>query len=287
MEQRSEEWFTARKGRVTASMVGAILGVAPYQTRAQALRRMVRDTLGAEPEFTDNIATEYGTANEPGALIDYKLQSSHDVQDVGFVSFEDWAGASPDALLNDNGLLEIKCPFGKRKDAEPKFKPIDDQPHYYAQVQFQLYCTGREWAEFYQWSPAGDKVETVLLDMDWQALNLPVLRQFYAEYLDALQDPAEYLAPERVEIDSTTAAKMLAEYDEMCEAEDRAKDRKKEIMEELVRMSGDKSALVCGRKLTKVESKGSVSYAKALAAAAPGFDVEPYRGKGSVSWRLS
>ncbi|MEI2685336.1 MAG: hypothetical protein V9G14_02925 [Cypionkella sp.] len=68
MEQRSEEWFAERKGRVTASMVGAILGLSPNLSRAGAMRRMVRDAHGAEPEFFGNIATQYGERNEDGAV---------------------------------------------------------------------------------------------------------------------------------------------------------------------------------------------------------------------------
>ncbi len=114
MEQRSEEWFEARKGRVTASMVGAILGVSPNLSRAGAMRRMVRDAHGAEPEFTGNIATQYGERNEDGAVDEYYMETGNKVQ-VGFVTKEDWAGCSPDSLINDDGGLEAKCPFGKRE----------------------------------------------------------------------------------------------------------------------------------------------------------------------------
>ena len=68
MEQRTWEWFEARKGRITASSVGAILGHAPYATRDDVMRRMVREYHGAPEEFEGNIATEYGTRNEAGAL---------------------------------------------------------------------------------------------------------------------------------------------------------------------------------------------------------------------------
>ena len=141
MEQRSEEWFAARKGRVTASMVGAILGVSPNLSRAGAMRRMVRDAHGAEPEFTGNIATQYGENNEAGAIAEYQMETGRTVNPVGFVTREDWAGCSPDGLIGDDGGLEVKCPFGKRKEGD--LKPLDDQPHYYAQVQFSLWVTGR------------------------------------------------------------------------------------------------------------------------------------------------
>ena len=157
MEQRSEEWFEARKGRVTASMVGAILGVSPNLSRAGAMRRMVRDAHGAEPEFTGNIATQYGERNEDGAVDEYYMETGNKVQKVGFVTKEDWAGCSPDGLINDDGGLEAKCPFGKRETGE--LLPLAEQPHYYAQVQFSLWVTGRKFWHFYQWTAHQTKLE--------------------------------------------------------------------------------------------------------------------------------
>ena len=67
MEQRSEKWFAARKGRVTGSMVGAVLGLDPNCTRAEAMRRMVRSWQGLPSEFQGNIATQWGINHEDEA----------------------------------------------------------------------------------------------------------------------------------------------------------------------------------------------------------------------------
>ena len=286
MEQRSEEWFKARAGRITASSVGAILGLSPHTTRDDVMRRMVREAVGAEKEFTGNIATEYGEYNEPGALLDFQLDIGMTVEPCGFIAFEDWAGASPDGLIGKNAILEIKCPFGKRKDEKPEFKLLKDQPHYYAQVQFQLLCTGRTLAYFYQWSPKGTMLDMASVDHAWRDENLPKLRQFYAEYLDAVKDPFEHLKPRRVVVDTPEASRMLREWDELTEAIDNATERKKVILEDLARLAGQSNAEICGRKLTLVKKDGAVSYAKALKAIAPDADLEPYRGAPSQYWKL-
>ena len=68
--QRSKEWFEKRKGLITGSSVGAILGVNPWRTPADVMRSMVREYHGAESEFKGNIATEYGTLKQlPISLI--------------------------------------------------------------------------------------------------------------------------------------------------------------------------------------------------------------------------
>jgi len=287
MEQRSAEWFEARRGMVTASAVGGILGNSPYQKRADVLRAMVRSYHGAESEWGSNIATEYGTRNEYGALVEFEMETGLTVQAVGFITREDWAGCSPDGLLSDHAGLEIKCPFGKRNDENPKFKTLREQPHYYDQVQFSLWVTDRMSWLFYQWSPGGAVLEPVSVDQVWQDENLPKLRQFYAEYLDAVKTPDDYLEPLRVEVDTFEAQRIVAEYDQLSEAIDNATSRKKELLAEMVRLSGDRDAIFGGRKLTLVKRAGSVSYAKAIAKYAPDADLEPYRGKASEGWRLS
>ena len=286
MKQRSPEWFSARKGRVTGSVAGAILGHAPYATRNDILRRMVRDYHGAESEFTGNIATRHGEIHEDGAITDFRLETGLDVEEVGFLPYEDWLGASPDGITSDGGVLEVKVPFSLRKSETPEFKSLADQPHYYAQVQIEMLCAEVTHAWFYQWSANGSKLERVDPDQEWLDENLPKLRQFHAEYLDAIKAPDEHLKPRRVQIDTAKAALMLQEWDDLAEAIERAEARKKALLEEFVLMAGNGNAEICGRKLTLVERAGSISYAKALAELAPGADLEKWRGKPSSSWRL-
>ena len=284
--QRSPEWFQARVGRVTGSSVGAILGLSPYQTRADVLRAMVRAYHGAPSEFTGNVATAWGTAMEPQARADYEMDTTQGVKEAGFVTFEDWLGASPDGYIGRNGLVEFKCPYGIRNESPTKFKTLHDQPHYNAQIQVQLFVTNRQWCHFYQWTPYGSDFLVCRRDNDWLATNIPALRQFHAEYLSEL-DNEDHLAPLRVTVDTPEAHKLVAEYDQLAEAIGLAEERKKEVLGMLVGLAGDRNAEVAGRKLTKVEKAGAVSYAKAIKALLPKADLEPYRGAASSFWKLS
>jgi len=284
MEQRTDAWYQARKGRITASQVGAILGNAPYATRADVMRRMVREWHGAPSEFEGNIATEYGTRNEAGALTEYIMETGEAVEAVGFVTREDWAGCSPDGLIGIDGGIEIKCPFGLRKDETPAFKSIFDQPHYYDQVQFSLWVTERDWWHFYQWSPRGTMLERMYASEDWRDENLPKLRQFYAEYLAERENPAIHLEPKRNVIDTPEAHRVMAEYDQICEAIENAEARKKELLADLVRIAGEKDAIIAGRRLTKTERAGAIAYAKAVKDLLPNADLEKWRGNASSYW---
>jgi putative phage-type endonuclease len=287
MEQRSQQWHEARIGLVTASSVGAILGLDPHRDSNDVLRSMVRTAHGAEPEFTGNVATEYGTFHEAGALNEYMMETGNKVDQVGFLVCpgEPWIGASPDGIVGDFGLLEIKCPY-RLRSGEGEHKSIKEQPHYYAQMQVQMYCADAAWCDFYQWAPHSTMLERVPADDEWARKYLPRLKAFYESYLVELSNKA-HLQPMRKEIDNAHAAKLLSEYDHTCDQIDYLTTRKKEIIGELVQMAKERDALVCGRKLTKVESAGAVSYAQVVKKYCPDVDLEPFRGKASVSWRLS
>lgn len=288
IEQRTPEWFSARKKRVTASMVGAILGTSPYMSRADAMRSMVRDALGAEREFTGNVATEWGNQNEEGAIFEYEMETTHETIKSGFIPFEDWAGCSPDRLIGADGGLEVKCPFYIRNDPTPVFKTWAQQEHYMAQVQFSMFVTGRKWWHAWQWTPHGTKLETIKPDTDWLDVNIPALRQFHAEFLhEVSENPQEHLEPLRLTIDTPDAHKMVQEYDQLADAIERATERKGELLAQIVAASKDRNAIFAGRKLTKIEKAGSVSYAKAIKALLPKADLTPYTGKPSSFWKLS
>jgi len=284
MEQRSEEWFEARRGRVTASLVGGLLGLAPYMKPQEAFRALGRSVHGLSSEFEGNIATEYGTANEPLACAAYEMETGNTVEHVGFVPLDVWAGASPDGLIGEDGLLEIKCPFGKRKDESPEFASAADQPHYFAQMQFQMLCTGRTWCDFYQWSPHGSRLERVEFDGDWVAESAPILKEIWEKA--QASDKAEFDGPLRAQFDTPEAARLVAEYDDLRDAIDNAKDKQKDILARMVEMSGEKNAVIAGRNLTLTKRAGAISYAKAIKELLPNADLEPYRGKPSQFWGL-
>jgi hypothetical protein len=131
--------------------------------------------------------------------------------------------------------------------------------------------------------------EYVWKSEEWEAENLPRLRQFHAEFMDIVHSPelsAPYLEPKRVEIDTPEAFRLLTEYEELAEAIDNAEARKKELLAKLVTMAGERNALICGRKLTRTERVGSVAYGKIVKEHLPDLDLEAYRGKPSEYWGL-
>lgn len=279
MEQRSEAWFKARKGRITGSAVGAILGLAPYMSRDDVMRRMVREYHNQPSEFTGNAATQWGTQMEKVAIGDFEIERGHSVEDAPFVVWdEDWLGASPDGYIGDDHLIEVKCPYGLRNQNPPMFKSIDDQQHYYAQIQIQLLVTNREGCFFWQWSPYGTQSEYVPFDPLWVNENLPKLREFYAEYLNEREHNAwKYI----------DGGEVAARYQKAKAALDCAKAEMEEAKEALIAATNNEGGKIGDLTITRVKKKGAVSYQKAIKELLPDADLEPYRGKDSEYWRIS
>lgn len=119
MKQNTKEWHKARAGKLTASRVGAALGVNPWQKPDDLIRAMVREAHGAESEFVGNIATRYGHQHEPLAVLDYMSETGSMVEEAGFYTHpeHDWLGASPDGFVGTDFLscLRGSTPIVKRK----------------------------------------------------------------------------------------------------------------------------------------------------------------------------
>jgi putative phage-type endonuclease len=295
-QQRSPEWHAQRKLRLTGSRIGAILGLSPWQKPDDVLREMVREHHGAESEFTGNPATDWGNRHETQALLCFMRHTDLQVEQCGFFPYGDRMGASPDGLTSDGGVLEIKAPYGLRKGGE--FKPLEEQPHYAAQVQMELLATGRKHAYFAQYrAPYGDPlshdyvpeamhIERVEHDAGWIDRVLPELDLFYKRLLAELDNP-EHLEPLRVSIDTPEAGLLLTELDALRQRQKEDAEREKAIIAELVAQASDKNALVHGRKLTKTKDSKSTAYAKALAELAPGADLSKWESVKKGGWRLS
>lgn len=151
-EQGTDEWFAARLGVVTASKFKDVMAKGNGKTRRSYMIKLVAERLSGQMEkgFT-NAAMEWGTQTEPEARDSYAFLTGHDVQLVGFCKRNENEGASPDSLVNDDGLLEIKCP-NTSTQIETVLSGEVPSTHK-AQIQGQLYITEREWCDFVSFDP--------------------------------------------------------------------------------------------------------------------------------------
>jgi putative phage-type endonuclease len=155
--QGSEAWHQIRLGKVTASRVADV--IAKTKTGYSASRKnyaaelIVERLTGQRQEGFTNAAMQWGTDNEPAAREAYEFKSGLWVDQVGFLvhpRIKD-SGASPDGLVGDDGMLEIKCPnTATHLDTLTSGKP---DGRYITQMQWQMACADRAWCDFASFDP--------------------------------------------------------------------------------------------------------------------------------------
>lgn len=156
--QGEDAWRAARAGRVTASRICDVM--AKIKSGEAAGRRnyraqIVSEILTGQPQENGFVSAEmkFGTENEPFARAAYEIANDVMVSQVGLVIHPtiDRAACSPDGLLADDGLVELKCPNSATHiDYILKGEvPADYQP----QMLFQMACTGRTFCDFVSYDP--------------------------------------------------------------------------------------------------------------------------------------
>ncbi len=157
MQQQSDEWFAARLGKVTASRVSDLMATTKsgYSTSlANYMAELICERLtGQREESYTNGAMQWGTEKEPQARASYEFLQNATVLECGFVDHHSipMFGASPDGLIGDDGLVEIKCP---NTATHIEFLLTGCVPSKYVlQMQTQMACAGRKWCDFVSFDP--------------------------------------------------------------------------------------------------------------------------------------
>jgi putative phage-type endonuclease len=161
-EQQTEQWFTDRLGKVTASRLADVLAKTKTgysASRANYMTQLVLERITkTRAESYSNAAMEWGVTQEPFARAAYEAHTGQMVEEVGFIPHPtiEAAGASPDGLVGDDGMVEIKCPSSSTAlecwliHAQGG-NPVDAK--YYAQMQFQMRCADRSWCDYVVFDP--------------------------------------------------------------------------------------------------------------------------------------
>ena len=192
MEQRTEEWFNARLGKVTASRVADVL--AKIKSGESASRKnykmelVVQRLTGKAWESFTNAAMEWGTEQEPFARMAYEAHTSTFVKEEGFVDHPtiEGFGCSPDGIVGE-GLIEIKCP----NTANHIETVLENKApsKYIPQMQCQMACTGAKWCDFVSFDPRVPEdlqlfVVRVERDQEYIDSMEVEVKQFLSEVLD-------------------------------------------------------------------------------------------------------
>ena len=157
-DQGSAAWFADRCGKVTASRLADVMAYGkkgqPLKAREDYMAEIIAEQLtGDTAEHFVSKPMLWGIEHEPDARSRYEVERETFVDETGFVPHPtiEMAGASPDGLVGEDGLVEIKCP-NTATHIKTLIRRTAD-PQYMAQMQWQLACTGRKWCDFVSYDP--------------------------------------------------------------------------------------------------------------------------------------
>ena len=160
IEQGTAEWHAQRRGRFTSSRFGDLMknGKAA-QSMGEVCKSYILEiayeiVTGESVGFSGNAATDWGTEHEEFAVLHYEGVKGTMVDPVGFCAHPTnaYAGGSPDGLVDNDGIIEVKCPYNGLNHAK-NIVSNDFVQSYQWQVQGNLWVTGRQWCDMISFDP--------------------------------------------------------------------------------------------------------------------------------------
>jgi putative phage-type endonuclease len=191
LTQRTDAWFAARRGKVTASRVADVIaktksgwGASRGNYMAQLIAERLTDTTA---ESYSNAAMQWGTDTEPQARAAYEFSTDDVVKEIGFVVHPKIkeAGASPDGFVGKDGEIQIKCPNTATQIDTLLGGKIPAK--YITQMQWGLACSGREWCDFASFDPRmPTHLQLFVKRVDRDAERIKELEEMVVEFLGEL-----------------------------------------------------------------------------------------------------
>lgn len=178
--QRTDEWKAARLGKVTASRFGAVMTQAKKAGAVSATAKsymyeLITELITGESKQLENDALDHGTEYETDAIMEYEEATMSEVIDSDFVDyfgdielFRGMVGGSPDGLVGKDKIIEAKCPYNSVIHTTYMIERAIPKA-YYAQMQGNLWLTGRTVCDFISFDPRvknGTRLAIIKVDRD-------------------------------------------------------------------------------------------------------------------------
>ncbi|KAI4455404.1 hypothetical protein MML48_9g00009794 [Holotrichia oblita] len=189
-QSTNENWLVIRKNRLTASKFATVLKACRRNKYPPSLFKSIVESY----DLSSIHAIQWGQEHEKTAIKCFEENTNLKVNATGLWLDEcGFLGASPDGLIDDNILVEVKCPYKYRNAVlsevlahdktyiiteEANEMRVNQQHDYWQQIQGQLHITNRDICYLIIWTPAECKIVTIEKDVEWTT-NINVLKNFY------------------------------------------------------------------------------------------------------------
>jgi len=201
MDQRSPEWYAARCGSLGASQLNEALATTKNgwgASRENIKNRIIAERLtGVPAESFQNAAMIWGTETEPAARQAYEAATGVFVDEMGiaFHPVLKYTHASPDGLVGDDGLIEIKCPNTTTHIETLRVKKAPSK--YINQMLWQMRCTDRQWCDFVSFDPRlPEHLQLFVVRVERDDAAIQQLEEKVAEFLTEVEREIDRLNEE-------------------------------------------------------------------------------------------
>lgn len=151
MEQRSEDWFAERLGKITGTRAVDLMGTPKAQEKLMAT--LIKEIATAQnKEISPTKAMKNGIITEPKAIAYYELINNVKIEEVGLLYHPDnmYCACSPDGLIEKDGGIEVKCPEDETHVVLVMNEKVD--PKYVWQMNWCMYVSGRKYWDYFNYS---------------------------------------------------------------------------------------------------------------------------------------
>jgi len=166
--QGTDEWFKVRLGKLTASTAQAVASNGKG-LETLCFEKVAEIISGVQEDGYKNADMERGNEQEKLARSAYEMETGLPVKTVGFIELDERVGCSPDGLVNEDGLVEIKCHNGATLVKLLFSGKIDTK--YVWQMQFQMYVTGRQWVDYVGFNENFPNLKIIRVERDEDAIE--------------------------------------------------------------------------------------------------------------------
>jgi putative phage-type endonuclease len=192
MEQRSPEWFAARCGSLGASQLNEALATTKSgwgASRENLKNKIIAERLtGLPSEGFQNAAMLWGVEQEDNARKAYEAATGTFVEEMGIALHPTLkhTHASPDGLVDDDGLIEIKCPNTTTHIETLKSQKVPTK--YENQMMWQMRCTGRKWCDFVSFDPRlPEHLQLFVKRVPFDDYYIGILEEKVAQFLEEVE----------------------------------------------------------------------------------------------------
>ena len=157
IEQRTPEWLILKLGKFSGSTASDLLMKDSTKGYQNLIKKLAYERItGQIIETYKSDAMIRGNELEPEAREIYEFETRNRVKLIGFIEYNDFVCCSPDGLIGDEGIIEIKCPLWSTQMDYLLDQSVPN--NYFSQIQFNLLVSEREWCDFYSYHPKLDSV---------------------------------------------------------------------------------------------------------------------------------